>query len=44
MSTLVVLELEQERDAPVETQQNGDNMVDGQTQMTSFEMNLKDKR
>ncbi|XP_003967999.3 queuine tRNA-ribosyltransferase accessory subunit 2 isoform X1 [Takifugu rubripes] len=39
-----VLELEQERDAPVEAQQNGDNMVDGQTQMTSFEMNLKDKR
>lgn len=42
MSTLV--ELEQEKDAPVETQQTRGVVVDGQTRMTSFEMNLKDKR
>ncbi|XP_070842093.1 queuine tRNA-ribosyltransferase accessory subunit 2 [Chaetodon trifascialis] len=39
-----VLELDKERDAAGETQQNGDLNLDDQTQMTSFEINLKDKR
>lgn len=39
-----VLELHKERDAAGETQQNGDHNFDDQTQMTSFEINLKDKR
>lgn len=41
---LAVLELAEEREAAGETQQNGDLNVDAQTQMTSFEINLKDKR
>lgn len=41
---LAVLELEEERDSAGETQQNGDVSLDDQTQMTSFEINLKDKR
>ncbi|CAK6972878.1 queuine tRNA-ribosyltransferase accessory subunit 2 isoform X1 [Scomber scombrus] len=39
-----VLELHKETDAAGETQQNGDHIIDDQTQMTSFEINLKDKR
>ncbi|AWP20624.1 Queuine tRNA-ribosyltransferase subunit qtrtd1 [Scophthalmus maximus] len=40
-----VLELnEDERDTAGETQHNGDVSLDDQTRMTSFEMNLKDKR
>ncbi|XP_071398120.1 queuine tRNA-ribosyltransferase accessory subunit 2-like isoform X1 [Centroberyx affinis] len=40
-----VLELNDERDAAGETQENGDVNLDDQTQMmTSFEINLKDKR
>uniref|UniRef100_UPI0037E7FC46 queuine tRNA-ribosyltransferase accessory subunit 2 isoform X2 n=1 Tax=Semicossyphus pulcher TaxID=241346 RepID=UPI0037E7FC46 len=39
-----VLELDEERDAAGETKQNGDVNLDHQTQMTSFEINLKDKR
>lgn len=39
-----VLELNEERDTAGETQQNGDFNPDDQTQMTSFEINLKDKR
>ncbi|XP_073343941.1 queuine tRNA-ribosyltransferase accessory subunit 2 isoform X2 [Pagrus major] len=38
-----VLELDKERETAGEPQQNGDLNVD-QSQMTSFEMNLKDKR
>ncbi|XP_039982690.1 queuine tRNA-ribosyltransferase accessory subunit 2 isoform X4 [Xiphias gladius] len=40
-----VLELnDDERDTAGETQQSGDLNLDDQTQMTSFEINLKDKR
>ncbi|XP_035508122.1 queuine tRNA-ribosyltransferase accessory subunit 2 isoform X2 [Morone saxatilis] len=39
-----VLELDREKETPGETQQNGDLNLDDQTQMTSFEINLKDKR
>ncbi|XP_040922203.1 queuine tRNA-ribosyltransferase accessory subunit 2 isoform X3 [Toxotes jaculatrix] len=40
-----VLELnDDERDTAGETQQNGDLNLDDQTQMTPFEINLKDKR
>ncbi|XP_076617914.1 queuine tRNA-ribosyltransferase accessory subunit 2 isoform X2 [Chaetodon auriga] len=39
-----VLELDKERDAAGEMQQNGDLNLDDQTQMTSFEINLRDKR
>lgn len=39
-----VLELHKEMDAAGEIQQNGDHNFDDQTQMTSFEINLKDKR
>ncbi|KAA8580756.1 hypothetical protein FQN60_013714 [Etheostoma spectabile] len=38
-----VLGLDEERDMAGETQQNGDLNLDDQTQMTSFEINLKDK-
>lgn len=42
---VAVLELnEDERDTAEETQQSGDLNLDDQTQMTSFEINLKDKR
>lgn len=40
---LAVLELEKERETAGEPQQNGD-LNEDQTQMTPFEMNLKDKR
>lgn len=40
MNASAVLELDEEG----ETQQNGDFNLDDQTQMTSFEINLKDKR
>ncbi|XP_070784394.1 queuine tRNA-ribosyltransferase accessory subunit 2 isoform X2 [Enoplosus armatus] len=36
--------LDEDRDTAGETQQNGDLNLDDQTQMTSFEINLKDKR
>ncbi|XP_034562493.1 queuine tRNA-ribosyltransferase accessory subunit 2 isoform X2 [Notolabrus celidotus] len=39
-----VLELDKERDTLEGKQQNGDVTLDDQTQMTSFEINLKDKR
>ncbi|XP_028289374.1 queuine tRNA-ribosyltransferase accessory subunit 2 isoform X2 [Parambassis ranga] len=39
-----VLELNEENKAVGETQQNGDRNRDDQTQMTSFEIDLKDKR
>nr|CBN81971.1 Queuine tRNA-ribosyltransferase subunit qtrtd1 [Dicentrarchus labrax] len=39
-----VLELDGEKEMAGETQQNGDLNLDDQTQMTSFEINLKDKR
>ncbi|XP_070709014.1 queuine tRNA-ribosyltransferase accessory subunit 2 isoform X2 [Pempheris klunzingeri] len=39
-----VLELEEGKDSAGEMQQNGDVSLDVQTQMTSFEINLKDKR
>lgn len=39
-----VLELSEEKDAAGDTKQNGDLNHDDQTQMTSFEINLKDKR
>ncbi|CAJ1082144.1 queuine tRNA-ribosyltransferase accessory subunit 2 isoform X2 [Xyrichtys novacula] len=39
-----VLELDKERDTAGERQQNGDLNLDDQTQMTSFEISLKDKR
>lgn len=41
---LAVLELDTDTEGPAKTQENGDLIVDNQTQMTSFEMNLKDKR
>ncbi|XP_034717582.1 queuine tRNA-ribosyltransferase accessory subunit 2 isoform X2 [Etheostoma cragini] len=41
---LAVLGLDEERDMAGETQQNGDLNLDDQTQMTTFEINLKDKR
>lgn len=41
---LAVLELETEKEAAGEPQQNGDLKVDSQTQMTPFEINLKEKR
>ncbi|XP_059182767.1 queuine tRNA-ribosyltransferase accessory subunit 2 isoform X2 [Centropristis striata] len=41
---LAVLELDEARDTTEETQQNGDVNLDDQTQMTSFEIDLKDKR
>ena len=44
MFALAVLGLDEERDTAGETQQNGDFNLDDQTQMTSFEINLKDKR
>ncbi|XP_010748456.3 queuine tRNA-ribosyltransferase accessory subunit 2 isoform X1 [Larimichthys crocea] len=39
-----VLELEENRETPVVAQQNGDLNLDERTQMTSFEIDLKDKR
>ncbi|XP_047424838.1 queuine tRNA-ribosyltransferase accessory subunit 2 isoform X2 [Mugil cephalus] len=39
-----VLELDEEKDTAGETQQNGDLNREDQTQMTSFEISLKDKR
>ncbi|KAM6970988.1 queuine tRNA-ribosyltransferase accessory subunit 2 isoform 2-T2 [Tautogolabrus adspersus] len=39
-----VLELDEERNTVGEKQQNGDLNLDDQTQMTSFEINLNDKR
>lgn len=39
-----VLELEDDRETAAVTQQNGDLNPDDRTQMTSFEINLKDKR
>lgn len=44
MYIFTVLELDKEKEAAVETQQNGELKVDDQTQMTFFEINLKDKR
>ena len=44
MYALAVMELDEERDTSGETQQNGDFNLDDTTQMTSFEINLKDKR
>lgn len=45
VSVLTVLELnEEERSAGGDTQPKGDLNCEDQTQMTSFEMNLKDKR
>lgn len=41
---LAVLELNEEKHTAGETQQKEDLNCDVQTQMTSFEMNLKDKR
>ncbi|XP_042365942.1 queuine tRNA-ribosyltransferase accessory subunit 2 isoform X2 [Plectropomus leopardus] len=41
---LAVLELDEEKDTVGETQQNGDFNLYDQMQMTSFEINLKDKR
>lgn len=43
MYVLAVLELDKQRDTAGATQQNGGLNLD-QTQMTSFEINLKDKR
>lgn len=37
-------ELEEEGETAVEAQQNGVDGLDVQTQMTAFEINLKDKR
>ncbi|XP_020500799.2 queuine tRNA-ribosyltransferase accessory subunit 2 isoform X1 [Labrus bergylta] len=39
-----VLELDEERNSMEDKQQNGDLNLDDQTQMTSFEINLNDKR
>ncbi|KAF0028085.1 hypothetical protein F2P81_019172 [Scophthalmus maximus] len=44
MSTYLLELNEDERDTAGETQHNGDVSLDDQTRMTSFEMNLKDKR
>lgn len=44
MYILAVLELEENRETPVVAQQNGDLNLDERTQMTSFEIDLKDKR
>lgn len=45
MHVFAVLELNGgERDTAGETQPNGDHNLDDQTQMTSFEIDLKDKR
>ncbi|KAM8823207.1 queuine tRNA-ribosyltransferase accessory subunit 2 isoform 3-T3 [Spinachia spinachia] len=41
---LAVLELAEEKEASGETQQNGDSNPADQSQMTSFEIDLKDKR
>ncbi|KAL7373225.1 hypothetical protein ABVT39_001835 [Epinephelus coioides] len=41
---LAVLELDEERGTAGEMQQNGEVNLDDQMQMTSFEINLKDKR
>lgn len=44
MYIFTVLELDKEKEAAMETQQNGELKVDNQTQMTFFEISLKDKR
>lgn len=44
MYDFAVLEQDKESDASEEKQQNGDLPLDDQTQMTSFEIDLKDKR
>lgn len=44
MHVLAVLEQDEERETTGEMQQNGDLNLEDQTQMTSFEINLKDKR
>lgn len=44
MYILAVLELEENRETAVVAQQNGDLNLDERTQMTSFEIDLKDKR
>lgn len=44
MYIFAVLELEEERDSVGVSQLNGDDTLDDQTQMTSFEINLKDKK
>ncbi len=44
MYIFAVLEMAEERETAGEMQQNGDLNPDDQTQMTSFEIDLKDKR
>lgn len=44
MYILAVLELDKEKEAAGEALQNGGLKVDIQTQMTSFEIDLKDRR
>lgn len=39
-----VLEQDKEKEAAAETEPNGELKVDDRTQMTIFEINLKDKR
>lgn len=39
-----VLEQDKEKEAAAEIEPNGELKVDNQTQMTIFEINLKDKR